>query len=140
MVCIQCGGKTVVKNSRSLATGTTTWRRRQCLQCHSILTTRESFDYEAAWRIRNSGKSSTAKSPLQPFWRDKLLMSLVSSLSHRNTALSDATQLTETIIAQLAGIQQHGVIEKSAITGTAVAVLGRFDPVAAVHYKAHHPL
>ena len=132
MVCIYCEGNTKVTNSRTSVKGASTWRRRECLRCGSIVTTRENVDYEGAVRVRKK----TAR--LEPFKRDKLLISLHNSLSHRKTALTDATQLTDTVIQKLAHLHTNGVLDTAVIIESAHAILSRFDPAAGVHYQAHH--
>jgi transcriptional repressor NrdR len=132
MVCIYCGGKTQVVNSRGAAKKPSVWRRRQCLQCQAIVTTREQIDLSEALRVRNHSDR------LEPFQRDKLFMSVYNSLSHRKTALEDATQLTDTIIEQLLRVQANGVLTIVDLTSETLPVIKRFDKAAAVYYQAHY--
>jgi transcriptional repressor NrdR len=132
MVCIYCGSKTQVVNSRPLAKKRAIWRRRQCIECGSVVTTREQVDLAEALRVKR------ASDRLEPFQRDKLLLSVYNSLSHRKTALEDATQLTDTIIGRLLRQIPGGVIEISTLTSTALKVISRFDKAAAVYYQAHY--
>jgi transcriptional regulator NrdR family protein len=132
MVCIYCGGKTKVGNSRSSGKTLSTWRRRQCLGCGTVFTTRERIDLENAVRVE------TASGRLEPFLRDKLLLSLHLSLSHRKTALSDATSLTDTIITVLAGLHTGGVLDIETLKEETRGTLARFDNAAGVYYRAHY--
>lgn len=134
MVCIYCNSKskTAVVNSRVSAKTAAVWRRRRCPNCASIMTTREQFDYENALRVKNPRS-------LQPFLRDQLFMSVYNSVSHRKTALTDATQLTTTIISALLKLQANGVVDRRHIIETVATALKRFDRAAHVHYLAHHP-
>ncbi len=132
MVCIYCSHKTKVINSRSSLKAPSTWRRRQCLGCNSIFTTREEIELAGALGI----KKPTGR--LEPFLRDKLFLSINDSLSHRKTALSDSAGLTDTIIGQLAGLHRGGVLDISVLANTAQSVLARFDSAASVHYRAHY--
>lgn len=132
MVCIYCSGKTGVNNSRSSTKTLSTWRRRECRSCHAIFTTREEPELESVIRVKNTSGA------LAPFMRDKLFISLLSSVSHRKTALADAQSLTSTVINQLIDVAKHGVIEVHAITETSLLVIKRFDPAAATYYRAHH--
>ena len=132
MVCIYCGNKTKVTNSRGSHKSRSTWRRRQCLGCKAIVSTRERVDLEEAIRVQ------TASGLLKPFLRDKLFLSLTSSLSHRKTAQSDATELTDTIIGQLATLHSNGVLDVAALTEAASNTLARFDNAAEVYYRAHY--
>jgi len=79
-------------------------------------------------------------SVLEPFWRDKLLISVYDSLRHRKTAINDAEGLTGTIISRLYPHLKDAQIKQEDIIKTASLVLQRFDRVAATHYKAFHPL
>jgi transcriptional regulator NrdR family protein len=132
MVCIYCGSKTKVGNSRSSVKTHSTWRRRECLGCHSVFTTRETVDYSGALRVRDQNGR------LEPFQREKLVISLHNSLSHRKTAISDATALTDTIITRLVSLQQKGIIQIEQIKSSTLSTLKQFDQPAASHYKAHH--
>lgn len=133
MVCIYCGSKdkTAVVNSRSSSRTQTTWRRRQCKQCGSVLTTREYIDLESALRVQSSDA-------LKPFLRDRLFVDVHKSVSHRKSALADARELTDTIITALLALQANGILTTQQITETTHKTLARFDSAASVHYNAHH--
>lgn len=132
MVCIQCGGQTQVINSRHQKRANQVWRRRQCKQCGAVFTSEESAAYGASWAVQ--GPSGA----LQPFSRDKLLLSLHRSLQHRPTALADAGGLADTIIKKLSGVVTDGVIESRAIVNTVQVALNRFDKAASVSYSAFY--
>lgn len=134
MVCLQCGAKTHITNSRLQKRSNRVWRRRQCLSCRSTFTTEESPLYDKAWLVQATDSS------VEPFFRDKLLLSLYSSLEHRQTALSDASSLTDTIIKKLQGHVQGGRIWAGTIVQTALVALNRFDKAASVYYQARHKL
>jgi hypothetical protein len=80
-----------------------------------------------------------SKKDLRPFLRDKLWLSLYTSLGHRDTAITDATALTTTVLAHLQESLQSGCVTPTTITKTASTILGRFDATAATMYKAYHP-
>jgi len=132
MVCIYCGNKTQVINSRTQHRSNQVWRRRKCLTCSSVFTTEEKADYASHWLIK------TQNNGLQPFNRDKLLISLFESLKHRKTALEDASDIADTVIKKLAGNMRNGVVEMKTVEQHALVALNRFDKVAAVHYQAFH--
>ncbi|HET7320409.1 MAG TPA: hypothetical protein VFI84_02355 [Candidatus Saccharimonadales bacterium] len=134
MVCIQCSGPTRVFNSRLKKRLNQVWRRRECEHCGLIFTSLEEIDYKTSLAVRD------ADGRLQPFSRDKLLLSLHKSLQHRPTALSDASALTDTVIARLLSQTQHSAINDRGIVTTAYLVLARFDTVASVHYQAFHKM
>ncbi len=131
MVCIYCGNKTKTTNSRPTKVGTETWRRKECLHCSAIFTTREQVDLANSLRVRSAGE-------LLPFSRDKLFISIYKSLSHRSTAASDASSLIDTVIVSLQKLANRGVLEKEALRKATLVVLERFDTPASVYYKAHY--
>jgi len=132
MVCIHCGAKTHVINSRGQKRHNQIWRRRACFACNAVFTTSEAAVYEAAWVVllRNGA--------LQPFSRDKLFLSLYESCKHRKTALADASALTDTVIKRLSQLVQSGRLEARTIAHSAQVALHRFDTAASVHYQAFH--
>ena len=132
MVCVQCGSKTQIINSRPQVRNNQVWRRRQCLSCYTVFTTEESVDYSGSWRVRYpSGR-------LQPFVRDKLLVSLMRSCQHRKTALADAQGLTDTVIKKLLPQISDGVVDSTVVLQISQVALNRFDNAASVHYQAFH--
>jgi transcriptional repressor NrdR len=132
MVCVQCGYKTGVVNSRHQRRGNSVWRRRHCPACGALFTTEERADYGAIWGVRNP------KGRLEPFSRDKLLLSLREAVRHRPTALRDAAALADTVINKLGTQVGDGVLESRAIARTAQVALNRFDHAASVAYQAFH--
>lgn len=131
MVCVHCGGKTRVVNSRRQRRGNQVWRRRQCLNCGAVFSTVESARYELAWVVRRGKR-------FEPFSRDKLLLSLHRSCQHRKNALSDSHSLTETTIGKLHTRVKDGALDPADITSAAQVALNRFDKAASVHYRAFH--
>ena len=132
MVCIHCGEKTHVINSRAQKRHNQIWRRRQCFACGAVFTTSEAAKYEAAWTVHRPGGH------LEPFSRDKLLLSLYASCKHRKTALNDASALVDTVIKKLSDQVRAGRVDAQAIAQTAQVALNRFDKAASVHYQAYH--
>ena len=132
MVCVQCGGKTSVENSRPQVRTNRVWRRRQCQACNTVFTTEESIDYSGSWRVKYPNGS------LRPFVRDKLLLSLNRSCQHRKTALTDAQGLTDTVIKKLLTQTDDGIINSQSIIQITQVSLNRFDKAASVHYSAFH--
>lgn len=132
MVCIYCGNKTQVTNSRHQKRTNSVWRRRSCLDCLAIVSTTETIDLSTAIIVidKNSHK---------PFSRDKLFISIHDSCKHRKTALKDAIALTDTIISLIIPQIKQASISKNDIKQTAHKVLEKFDNAAAVQYQAFHP-
>lgn len=131
MVCPQCFKNTHIINSRLQKRSNSVWRRRRCLECHTVFTTHEATDYSALWRVKTSNPH------LSPFNRDKLFMSLYKSLQHRDSALTDSAGLADTVIRKLAEAKSS-LISGADIARTAAVALQRFDSVASVHYLAFH--
>lgn len=132
MVCVYCGELTHIINSRLQKRSNRTWRRRHCSRCTAVFTTLESSDFGLAWSIRN------AKGHISPFNRDKLFLSLYGSLKHRSAAISDAGDLTDTVIKKLHGQVHNGSLRVETIIQTVQVALNRFDKAASVHYGAYH--
>lgn len=132
MVCLQCGSKTKVTNSRHQRRSNQVWRRRLCPNCGALFTTEEQADYGAVWAVLDKNLALTA------FSRDKLLLSLYESCRHRSEALDDARALTDTVISKLGSQVTDGVLEARAIARTAQVALNRFDHAASVAYQAFH--
>lgn len=132
MVCVHCGQKTQVINSRARVRNNQVWRRRQCLGCGAVFSTLEIADYSAAWTVRgNSGRFT-------PFSRDKLLLSLYRSCGHRADPLNDAAGLTDTVIKKLLTHVKDGSLNAQTVARTVQVALNRFDKAASVHYQAFH--
>lgn len=135
MVCIYCGGRTSVVNSRHQKRANQVWRRRQCDNCQSIVTTVEGLDFAASLSLK------TAASAYKPFQRDILFISVYDSLRHRKTAISDAEALTATILRALPTcFDQNKSVDRTKLITLVAQTLQRFDKAAAVQYLAFHPL
>jgi transcriptional regulator NrdR family protein len=110
-----------------------------CQKCERIYTTAEKIDYEKTWTVEYAEK--TAKRPQKaPFVREKLLISIHSTIGHRDRPLNDALGLTDTIIGKLG---HRGAVIDGNVTSTAIATLTldtlkRFDNTAATVYQAYH--
>lgn len=134
MVCIYCGGDTRITNSRPQKRLGQTWRRHACLQCSSIFTTNESVDLTTSLTVSNETAA------VRPFSRDKLFVSLLKALGHRQDPVKDAGALTATVIAKLTHEAKAAVVSHKAITTVALQTLKHFDRPAAVQYAAYHQL
>lgn len=133
MNCVYCASPTKVINSRSRAGGTQTWRRRECVRCHGVWTTHEIIDPTTVLRV-DRGKKRT-----EAFSRDKLFLSIMNSLSHRKTALNDATGLTDTILSHIY-TQKSALVTPDTIAHITYEILYRLDHTAAAVYQATHGL
>lgn len=102
------------------------------LACGTTFTSIEAVDLSGSVTVRDIKR-------LQPFQRDKLLLSIYDSLKHRKTALSDATGLTDTVISALYPLMHDAMVQKADIIEITIKTLKRFDKVAATYYQAYHP-
>ena len=134
MVCIYCGSKTQIINSRPQKRSHSTWRRHRCISCQAVFTTQEHVDL--ATSVAFSGKDGSST----PFVRETLLQSLYESLKHRPNALTEALALTDTVINKLLPRVSQAQLNRTDVIQVAHQVLQRFDRAAAVHYQAYHPI
>ncbi len=134
MVCTYCGGSTQVTNSRHKKRHNSVWRRRECQNCGSIVTTEESVRYDSAWLVE------VAPQEFSPFSRERLLISLYKCLAHRPSAVEDASALTDTVMGSLrvSTAATQAVLPVRGIRDVALATLERFDPLGAAQYLAYH--
>lgn len=134
MVCIYCGGKTKVINSRHQARLKQVWRRRKCLSCSNLFSTIEHINFSNTLVITSkSGK-------IEDFVKEKLLFSIYDSLGHRNDAINDAIALTDTIMSNVLKTLKTPLIDREALINISSNVLRKFDKSAAVHYLAYYPI
>ena len=131
MVCIYCGGKTAVSNSRPQKRLRRTWRRRSCLVCRAVFTTIEA-PLLSEDIIVTHGEHCSA------FERDLLFVSLLASLGHRQDAVASAGSLAATITAKLLSSRPGASIEASTIARITHETLSCFDDASATHYAAYH--
>jgi len=134
MVCIYCGSKTQVTNSRPQKRLNRTWRRRECVRCHAVFTTEEGVNLIGSVVVRRP------EGAVEPFSRDKLFASILRSLGHRTHAVDDASALCATVVAQLLLGEAHASLAPTDIIRVTYGTLQRFDTAAAVQYQAYHPL
>jgi len=132
MVCVYCGAKTKVTNSRWQKRSNQIWRRRQCLACQSLFTTHEQIELESALLVDKSGRT-------QAFLPDLLLKDLMLALKHRSDVYTASGEVMATIIRRLLSLPQKPVFKSSDISKITAAVLKRFDKQAYLRYIAEHP-
>jgi|SRR3989344_8181370 len=133
MVCIYCSGLTRVTNSRPQKRVNQIWRRRVCLNCANIFSSTEVVDLTGTVVVKS-------KSDLEPFSRDKLLLSIYSACGHRKDAVTASSALTATVISKLMPMINSATLNRDDVVRVVTEVLKRFDKAASVQYKAYHPL
>ena len=133
MVCIYCRNSTKISNSRHLARKNGTWRRRNCQICNLTFSTVEVPDYSTIWSLaRNNSKH------LEPFNRTKLYISIYQSLKHRNKALEEAEELTNTVIMKMSNKVRDGLVFIEDLKESVMEILNNFDNTSLVYYKAYY--
>lgn len=134
MVCINCGSKLSVINSRHQKKQNSIWRRRECDNCNSIFTTLEHINLGKSLMIKHSTGF------LEPFSQTKLLLSIHDSCKHRKGAIEDAESLCNTVINQivLLSTNNNPIITTEKLTKNVLKVLGRFDTSASTYYKSYY--
>ena len=134
MVCVYCGNKTAVINSRLQKQINNVWRRRQCATCRAVFSTLEHVVYENTLAVQDS------MSHIMPFQREMLFLSIYDSCKHRPNAISDATALTDTVLSKLTEFKENhkGLLSRDKLVQTTSDILKQFDNAAYVHYAAFH--
>lgn len=132
MVCIYCGYKTSVVNSRAQKRLNHTWRRRHCKSCGTVFTTIEAPDLSASIRVR------TSTGTLVPYNRDRLFVDVLAALGHRTSPVDDATALSAEITAQMMKHRPGAIVDSQTIASVCAEVLGRFDAAAGTYFIAYH--
>lgn len=133
MVCIYCSGDTKVANSRLQKRTNRVWRRRRCLECGAVFSTEEQAVTDKSIVFKDSNV-------LEPFSREKLLLSVYDTLRHRKTAVGDATALCDTIWSKAYLHITDGIILRDDLVRITAATLQRFDRAGATAYLAFHPI
>lgn len=131
MVCIYCKSETNVINSRYKVRLNTVWRRRSCQKCQAIFSTSETAILEKAISVtKNSGK-------IEPFYKDKILISIYRSLDHLQQAPLKASALTDTVVAKLQTNKPGPSLSTKDIVQVVTSVLKRFDAAGAIKYQSY---
>ena len=74
---------------------------------------------------------------VEPFSRDKLLISMYDSLKHRKSAVADASALVDTVLGKVFKASAGPTIKRDLLTNIAANTLKQFDKPAQVHYLAY---
>lgn len=133
MVCIYCGSKTTVMNSRAQKRLLQTWRRRQCMVCGALFTTHETADLSSSLLVKHPDGH------VEPFSRDKLFVSILRAVGHRQAPVEDARAITSTSIGIILHTKPQAAIATAQIAQYTHQALRRFDIVAGIQYLAYHP-
>ena len=128
MVCIYCGGKTAIKNSRFQKRNNQKWRRRQCLKCNALFTTHEAVDLSSSLLVGS-----------KPFLQDMLFTEVLLALQDTPNNYIAAREVTNTVIQQLLRQSNKPAFEPKQISLATSKVLKRFNKRAWLRYIAEYP-
>lgn len=131
MVCIYCDNNTKVTNSRPLKGDNIVWRRRKCLNCSAIFSTKESINLEQALRV------SKKNGAIEPFYRDKVFLGIFKAVDHLDNSANIATALTNTVLRHIHKHKTSAVISSEQITMLCARVIKRYDAAAGVRYLSY---
>jgi transcriptional regulator NrdR family protein len=130
MVCIYCGSATQVTNSRHQKRANFVWRRRKCLNCQAVTTSIEKADLITSIVVtKKDGR-------IEPFYEEKLFVSVLKSLEHRQNYTVNARSLTDTAIAKLTQQIKKPQLTTSDIAQVVSDVLKHYDLAALVKYSS----
>lgn len=130
MVCIYCGSKTAVSNSRAQTKQHAVWRRRSCQSCSAIFTTIEQPDFATSIMVEQPNGE------LEPLQRDNIFYYIAVSCGHRSSPVADAHEITGTILKHIINLNS-AIIPIKTIDALCLQTLERFDAIAATYYKAY---
>jgi transcriptional regulator NrdR family protein len=129
MVCIYCGNKTKVTNSRPQVRLGQTWRRRECTRCHAVFTSVEQVALTDVLRAKK--RSGT----LEHFERDKLFLSIYRSVDHLPESIGLARELTDTVLGKLFRKKPMSpIIDTFEISRLTAQTLKAFNAASSVRY------
>lgn len=132
MVCVYCGGRTKVVNSRPQRRSNSIWRRRACATCRAVFTTEESANLSGSVMVEKQGGG------LQPLLREKLVISLATALKHHPEPITTASELANTILGKLLLGSRSASVTSTDIIHTSEETLRRFDYSAYLRYVAEY--
>lgn len=129
MVCLYCGKKTSVTNSRLQKNSNQTWRRRKCYSCKSIVTTIEKFQLNSMLTVVKHNAT------YEPFSDDKLFVSILKAIEHLPTPIITARALTDTTLNSITKDKPlKPQISTKQIALHTSKVLKNFDAAASIKY------
>ena len=134
MVCIYCGKKTQVVNSRNQKKLNQTWRRRKCPSCLNVFTSIERINLASSLVFKNKTNI------IENFQKEKLFLSIYKSLGHRLNSIEDSVAITDTVVSNILMKLKSPLIQRDVLIKVTLKVINKFDKTGAVHYSAYHRL
>jgi transcriptional regulator NrdR family protein len=133
MVCIYCGSRTNIINSRLIKKSGQKWRRHRCDQCKAIFTTTEDYQLESCLLVSHPADNKIPEA----FSRYKLFLSIYSAVKHLERPANTAGDLTNTIINAVCGQKPlKPIISSDDISNAVIRVLKRYDAASAIRYAS----
>ncbi len=132
MICVYCGEKTKVVNSRQQRRNNNVWRRRRCQKCLAVFTTQESPDLASTLMVNQNGA-------YRPFLSDLVYTEILLALQDRKNCYTEAREITSTVIRNLLKLPSSPVFEPKQISQEISKVLKRFNKRSWMRYVAEHP-
>lgn len=90
--------------------------------------------------LQSSFSYKTAMGALEPFQREKLLISVYEACKHLKRPETTALSLTDTIVSELCTQSGDPIVPRRRLVTVTTEVLTRFNKPAAVYYTAFHPV
>lgn len=133
MVCVYCGAKTEVTNSRLQKRSNNVWRRRKCNSCKATFTTHET-PY-----LQNLASVQPKNGEISPFIPEKLFAEIVETLKGTKEPYAVATEITAVISHNLMKNASKGPIKAQEISLNVGQALKKFNKQAWLRYVSEHP-
>lgn len=129
MKCPYCGhDETRVLDSRTIAEGTVTRRRRECLKCNSRFTTYERYETHKIFVIKKNGQREV-------FDRQKILNGLIKACHKRAISYEQIENLVAEIEEKIRKMG-NSEIESAKIGDMVMSELKKIDHVAYVRFAS----
>lgn len=127
MLCINCfTSETRVTNSRPSKKEPRIWRRRQCLNCKYVFTTKETVAIEDNLKIDG-----------QPFSIYRLAWSLSPHIKETDTSAETAYWIAQSVAQEIIKMQNHDIKIKL-LKNTTHKVLSLYNPGFGMSYALSH--
>ena len=103
------------------------------MACGATFTSIERADYVTSLAFEDR------VSHILPFSRDVLFISVYEACKHRSKAITEAAELTDTIIRKIMTEPvEDGKVTRATLLRIALQTLQSFDDAAATYYSAYH--
>jgi transcriptional regulator NrdR family protein len=128
MLCPNCNTKLKTVNSRKTNSGYSTWRRKKCLNCNLIFSSREIIDLSNILYIDST-----------PYSRQSLTSSISKLISRSSEEFT--LSIVDTIESKLIKLNQksdtkHKHISQKNLDEIVISTLEKLDQTAFLRYKA----